>query len=167
MAWPNSRLTTYTSASQIKANDLNAIQDAIIGAKHGSLTKVVPAIGAISSTAGGVVSGASIFRTGASGGTCYRALDLDAGARIVNIRVRLKDVAGSTCTAKLLSDVDGVQTTISTVGTSSGAGAYQTLTASGINHTVATGKNYCVEFTFGGAAANADLHRIEIDYDQP
>jgi hypothetical protein len=34
MPWPDARLTSYTPSAAVKSNDLNAIQDAIIGMKH-------------------------------------------------------------------------------------------------------------------------------------
>lgn len=130
-------------------------------------TALIPAVGGIGSSSFGTIGGSTIIRTGASGGTYYRQLEFDAGHRFVNMRVRLKDAAGTTCTATLVRDVDGTQSTISTIGTSAGSGAYQTLTASAINHTLTTGGQYAVAFTFAGAAANCDLNKIEVDYDRP
>jgi hypothetical protein len=42
MPWPASRLTTYTPASPVKSNDLNAIQDATIAGQHGDWTECFP-----------------------------------------------------------------------------------------------------------------------------
>jgi hypothetical protein len=42
MAWPNSRLTTYTAATPVKSADLNAIQDAIISPVHGDRILMIP-----------------------------------------------------------------------------------------------------------------------------
>ena len=167
MALPASRNTTYAAGSQIKSTDLNDLQDCVINGKHGLATRLIAALGGQSSTTAGTVPGSTSVRTGASGGTYYRQFDIDVGKRIVNVRVRLKDNAGTTCTVALMRDVDGTQTSISAVGTSAGTNVYQTLTASAINHTVTTGGQYAFAFTFGGAAANCDLNRIEIDYDRP
>lgn len=131
-------------------------------------TKIIPAIGGMWSITGGVVDGKSIVRTGASGGSYYRPLEFDAGTQFVNIRVRLKENAGGTfCQARLLRDVDGVQTPIADIGTSDGSATYQTLELEDINHEITVGGQYVIAFTFSGGAANCDLNRIEIDYTTP
>ena len=43
MALPDSRNTTYTAGLPVKAADLNDLQDAVIGRKHGELELWVPA----------------------------------------------------------------------------------------------------------------------------
>jgi hypothetical protein len=65
MALPTSRNTTYTPASPIKSNDLNAIQDCIIGAKHGDVVLSLPGCAAAAS-ANVSVSGGKASSTGAA-----------------------------------------------------------------------------------------------------
>jgi hypothetical protein len=57
MALPISRNTDYTAASPIKSVDLNDLQDALIGAKHGPISIIIPAAGWQQQSGGGGVLG--------------------------------------------------------------------------------------------------------------
>ena len=56
MALPSSRNTTYAIGSDIRSADLNAIQDCIIGGKHGSRKVFIPAFGRQPIVGGGAIS---------------------------------------------------------------------------------------------------------------
>lgn len=95
MAWPEDRLTTYAPGAQIKSADLNEIQDAIIGGKHGEvpLNAGVAGLGVYSGTATWNSSGHAL-------GTFSAFIDLPTpeGAIITWVRVWLKDSVGTTIT---------------------------------------------------------------------
>jgi hypothetical protein len=135
--------------------------------KHGSFTTVLSSIGGASAGASSLVNGSAVMRVGAAGNDWHRPLDLDVGQRVQTISVRLKPGAvGAIVTASLVKDADGVITSIAVVGVSSGT-AYQTLTSATINHTVAAGGSYSVQYSFTGSASNSDLAHITLVRDRP
>jgi hypothetical protein len=97
-------------------------------------------------------------------------IPLRNGHRILAVRARFKDnVTGPTkLTVGLQSLVDGGSiTTIATSAQSAGTGAAQTLSASGLTTTIASGTNYQALINVVTGSANCELYWIEVDYDRP
>lgn len=93
MAWPDTRMTTYTPASPVKSNDLNALQDATIGGKHGTLTKWFPPGGARNETSITFDGGNGNFAASADNAVLdYIPIPLKAGTQIIGYKVRLLGV---------------------------------------------------------------------------
>lgn len=166
MSLPTTRNTTYTPASPVLSNDLNAIQDCIVGHKHPTLTKIIMGGDLFSSTGTPATTTAAELQgtpLNASGG-----LDLDAGCRVTAIRARIKDNATGPTTIRLnfvSVTTAGAQTNIANA-TSSGAGTDQTLSLTGLTTVIAAGTGYAINIATVAGAAQGTVRWIEIDYDR-
>lgn len=88
MALPSSRNTTYGADSPVKSADLNALQDAVVGRKHGSISRFVAAL--LSHTTGWTLNEGppSYVIPGAAVDAHYQRLPLIVGDRLQSIKVR-------------------------------------------------------------------------------
>jgi hypothetical protein len=168
MTLPLSRNTTYTAGAQVKSTDLNDLQDAVINGRHGLITIRIPAsLGcaqnntiAWSLDAGGVA--------GAPFPQWSVPLTIAAGDRIVAIRARLQDSATGPTKLTLITtkSVDTTETGFGGAGTlSAGTGAWQTLSRSALNETVAAGTSYYATLLLSTGTAACHLQWIEVDID--
>lgn len=121
MALPVSRNTTYTALSQVQSADLNAIQDMIIGGRHGARTLVLgpgsfqPARPASNSDFEKVDASPGYWTTNVNG-TSHKlvaSLPMVPGGRINEVRVRVKQTLGTvTLTVYLVSLLDGTRVSL-------------------------------------------------------
>lgn len=88
MGLPGSRERTYGTTEPVRGTDLNAIQDAIIGAKHASLTLWFFPAGRVVTAGGGALTGNSgwVSESAGSGWAC--GVPLFQGTRITGAKVR-------------------------------------------------------------------------------
>lgn len=185
MALPSSRNRTYVASDPVRSQDLNDMQDCIIGKKHGTRTMILPAASGIPVDASAVLAGwnfvrsvggsANYWNSPASGESVIFPIPLDIGCRILAVRARIQDTTGShTVSMKLHKNVisgSDLNTGSSQVGatqTSAGNGNVQTLTLSGLTETIATLVNYCVHLVSDdGTTTTHKVAAVEIDYDTP
>jgi hypothetical protein len=175
---PLTRNTTYTPASAVKSADLNDLQDAIIGGKHGLLTipisvfelvnigtgsaPVAFAHGIVGNISGDIVAAGQPI-------TVARSLGfLPIGTRIVNVRVYLKDVAGQPALTVSLRGGNraGTSAADAVTNNSAASGATQTVTLAAVNHDVGTSAlaaAYLYLNTFVNATGTYSIYSIEID----
>jgi len=175
MTLPTSRNTTYTPASQIKANDLNSIQDAIIGAKHPSLTIQIAGVSfqpqggtGVSYDCSGTVAGltmANVVRA-------YAPVNLPVGTRITAARLYVVDVAGTTIFGRL-AESDLVNPAVGGLVSgdtpnSAGSGAYQALTVDAALFPVAVAAHRAWTFAVltAGGVGSCTIYGAEVDYDR-
>jgi hypothetical protein len=97
-----------------------------------------------------------------SGGVVV-GLPLNNGDQIVGVRARLLDVPGMTFGLSLQSVTDGVISTVASGSTSSGTGATQTLSASGLSVRVASGTNYQAAIARITGSGLSSVYWIEAD----
>src|ERR1041384_5909428 len=86
MTLPASRNTNYTPASPVKSQDLNDIQDCIIGGKCGDRTLVIGAAKFVADGGNGRLTQAGNL-TVAGAAICYAPIELFAGCRIKTVTV--------------------------------------------------------------------------------
>jgi hypothetical protein len=176
MALPTSRNTTYVAGSQVKSADLDAIQDCIIGNKHGTLELDLlmrPASLYTSGIAGlpgnPPISGTTITGTGASSGFVAQ-FSLPAGKRIVNVKAVVQEsTSGGTDKAQVSlfrMDNSGTPTRIGTGSPSLGNNTVQTILYNA-NHTVLTVTSYAAVVNFGLGSAAINVNRMYVEYDAP
>lgn len=166
---PYRRARTYVAnVSQVRATDLNAIEDALSGGKHGLKTKT------IAGAAFAMASGTTYAQTtgGELQGTPLNAqasLGLNVGDRVLAVRLFMKDSATGPTTVRLTlvsTTAAGVQTSIANV-TSSGAGTDQTLALTALTTTIAASNGYNLNLATILGAAQSTVRFAEIDYDHP
>lgn len=174
MTLPASRNTTYSAGSSILSNDLNAVQDCIIGRKHGPITITIHG-SRFSASASSVVvtkSQAGVSQAGGSAPSFIYGLDLPIGSRILSARAYLRDnAAGPTAMYIALKKYIALTSTFAGIGltpASLGSGAYQALSVGAVAETVVAGTNYSLELIqSGGGTSLCQLHYAEIDIDAP
>lgn len=84
------------------------------------------------------------------------SIPLEVGQKITAVSVRVFDVAGTTGAVSLVKATDvGSTSTVATSSASSGAGANQTLTLSGLSETVVAGATYSITFARSTGAGTA------------
>lgn len=163
MALPESRNTNYAAGTEIKSADLNDLQDAIIGAKHGSVEVMVHALAA-EPTQGCTVQSNRWIHDGAGTDILSAKLpDLPVGTRVDAIKVYIEQSAINEVTAEPFSTDVSAGTTSSSISAqkSNGAGTGTreidfTSSDSGIPFTIEAGKTYHLQIRMiGGAASTA------------
>jgi hypothetical protein len=168
MGLPTSRDQTVLNTSTVPSALLNALQDQIVGNKHGTLEIGIGASkGRPDSSAGGSLNALGYWSTFVGAGTVRIPIEVPVGKRIVSIE-QFYSVngtgAGITPALKRQAHATG---TISTVVLGSndntgGAGVIesQVLTA---NHVVLTGNAYFAEVTV--ANANHRVYGVKVTFD--
>lgn len=171
MTWPTTRLTTYAAGSQIKSADLDAIQDAIIGQKHGTRTKYINAAnGQFQASAEDVISTAGGWTCQTDDDYCLIPIPDDAnvvGKRLLAVVLNL--TTGSTSGTRSLmlqsTALDGTGATVE----SSASG-----TSVSSNYTISLGSS--IPFTIGDSRvymllvrlkATDKLNSVKFQYDSP
>lgn len=175
MAWPYTRLTTYTPATPPKSNDLNAMQDqhataqlAIDDLAHGERVLV------IAGTAGTPESGVNFApqRTPLRGtinspGTVYYEIPLREGDRIKSITFSRKGdgVADISTLAVLKTTGAGVDAALVTTNDLNPAAAWADHTIGGFNYVLAAGETVTLQITTN--AAGISIGNVRVTYDRP
>lgn len=138
--------------------------------KHGTKTMSVPFSEAVGSTIA-VYDVSNGAQTSAGSVGIFLAIRLDVGKRITAVRAFVVDNATGTTKlqASLVSNVaaTGTGTIIASSALSSGAGARQTLSVTGLTTTIVTGTTYSVFIQNSGGTAVIAVYGAEVDYDGP
>lgn len=176
MTLPASRNTTYSAGSPILSNDLNALQDCIIGRKHGAITVAIHGTRLHAVTGSNQTNqqrtSAGVSQTGGTlPGWCV-GVELPIGTRILAVRAYFRDSATGTTTLnvalKKYVAVTPTATTVATSANSLGNGTYQAATTGAVSETLVAGTNYEIEVNpGGGGTGSCTVHFIEIDIDLP
>lgn len=168
MAWPFSRLRTYTAGSQVPSSDLNAIQDYVVG-RHNRSFHFTPASFLLNQPSSQWVldeSGAQARAVAASGAKqCILDLSpwLMAGDTIREIALRWQNgvtpSAGTVTFQLLRADVAtfGTQTSVATsAGLTTNTGGASVLRSSTLSvaHTVLADTYYGMYFEMDATAGN-------------
>jgi hypothetical protein len=141
--------------------------------KHGTKTKMVPAVAGSSAanTDAWTVGNAEIRKNGGVGSSWLIPLGMAVGERVINISVLVKDNATGPVTISVRADkFNGSDTASVSAGPTitSGSGAYQQITFTAINNTVASGDTWRVLLTQAtGGAVNWTILQAAVDYDRP
>lgn len=169
MALPNSRNTTYVANAKVLANDLNALQDAIIGYKHPSLTVAFGSgyvrgagIAHVGFYDGSDWNTASFFwrvdGVGHTQGEALAGISLPVGTRITAWGVRIDPTSAAVCPMDFLRTDETSVTVIDSVN-SDGTANLQTVTGtiplSG--HIVLADNRYWIK-------ADADANTMEFEF---
>jgi hypothetical protein len=172
MAWPNTRLTTYTPGSPVKSNDLNALEDAAIAGHHGDF--VLP----ITGSEGRVVNGAGVGNVSVdvlSGGlTTLAAVDLFwglrllQGARIKSVTARVFGNGTVDVTAAVIRahNLAGGSTVIfGPTATNNISAAWQDIVMDTTDHILAAGEAPSLHLSIN--AAGLTIATLRVAYDHP
>lgn len=175
---PLTRNTTYTPATAVKSADLNDLQDAVIGGKHGLLTIPVAIFALVNIGVGAtpvtvthsIVSGiaADLVATATPIDAALAINGLPVGTRIVNVRVYLKDVAGQPVLGVSMRGGNraGSSAADTVTNNSAASGALQTVTLANVNHDIGTsdlGAAYLFLSTLTNATGTYSIYSVEVD----
>lgn len=94
ISWPNSRLTNYVPGAQVRSADLNQLQDAIIGGKHGELPLILHAADGRAVLGNPTYPSPYVLFSG-SGDVWHQTVPLLGGAVIRTIRWTVQRTGGS------------------------------------------------------------------------
>jgi hypothetical protein len=145
-------------------DDLNDLQDCVIGNKHPTLTLSLPAAALVG--AGITLTGSLASYSGA--GARFVPLPIIEAKRITGVRVFVQDSAtGPTKLQATLSRLDmiGGATSVASSAASSGAGTNQTL-AIAATETATAGHSYVLSLGFSTGSALVNFYGVEVDYDK-
>ncbi len=140
--------------------------------KHGSRTVSISASAGVGASSTVVGFGNNELRlSGGVGAVLWRVpLPVEPGMRILEVRCRVKDSTTGPSIIRSTLSVTSSDDTAGQIGSqqsSSGSGAYQTLTHANSAITVATGEIYHVKFDQpSGSNVNLAVLKIEMDYDR-
>ncbi len=156
----------------VASNTMAANQHVIVSGtgrfKHGSMTKVVPAISATNVggdlTILGVVTGA-ITLNSADDMVIFNP-DLPTGARITSWRLRCQDTSNTAVTAAD-ARIDTGFTAHGNSVSSGGTGTQTISDASFSNHTMVAGEAYVVRVTVNNSTDDCNIFWCEFTYDYP
>lgn len=167
MTLPTTRNRTYNPTDPVNSNDLNDLQDCVVGAKHPQMEINIPASSFRGdSTALGQYNQLGYVTGFGAAGKVVAELRAPVGTRIVSV-VQYYDINGtaSTLTPRLMrqNHASGAQNpVVSGSGDNTGTGIEsQTL---GANHVVLTGEAYFLEVTV--AVANHRVHGAKVLLDR-
>jgi hypothetical protein len=172
MPLPSSRNTTYSASSPVKSADLNALQDCIVGNKHGSMPVHIGApswkiIGAgVANDPNGTEITLGTHTGGADTPSAICSVDIPAGCTVTQILVRARKTSASgTVTARYKhfeTDGGGGLTTASASNSANNPG-YISLTMSGLAEVIAAGEAFTVQIEGGGVTGDR-LLSCEVSY---
>ena len=176
MSLPISRNTTYANGVPVEAADLNDLQDAIIGGKHGEKVLHIPAAAmAPYYTADLVFKADNWESTGAGPESAYIPITLSEGDRILSIRIFVYAVGTEANSILYSAEVDLVAGSSSAVdegggAQGSGAGpAYLPIDfAAGSGNlplTISADKSYYLAVRLYTVASR--VYHAEVTYDHP
>lgn len=162
MAWPASRLTTYAASSAVKAVDLNAIQDAIMGGQHGDRTLNLSGMSCL----GGITLIAGPMTVDVNG-QFYIPIPLRAGDRLKTITIARKGngVADISAADIWKTSPGGVDTSLLSFTDINPAAAFADLVLDPADYVVEVG--YSVTVSCFANAAGIRIGPIRVLYDHP
>jgi hypothetical protein len=185
MALPTSRNTTYVAGvSEVKAADLNDLQDKIIdlySGKHGDRTLVLPgalaqgtlfqATGAqwdfSSILSGGTGTDAKWFNPSSTSAGLVFGIPLRLGDRIKSVTVYCQDTNTNNLIVNLRKYVPSTGTLI-TSASSDGTGAKQTVVMASLTETLTASSFYTVGiYPSTGSIVDDEVYGVVVVYDHP
>ncbi len=170
MALPTSRNTTYSpGVTPVKAADLNALQDAIIGGKRASTQKVFFPFGAIqisnfTHTIGG---GSDEYWLSTAAAVMYVPIIMEAGDRITRLQCNVYgDGAADGAITLLKLGTNQVQTTLASIADNNRPAAWTLLeiTSVALPYTMLAGESLVLNFSPN--AANYRHGNVVLTYDR-
>lgn len=170
MGLPTSRDVTLGPASAWPSSLGNALQDCIVGRKHPTRTLIL-SIAAPAVFIPNVQLVSLSGSTGTATASWFRQIDgLEVGERITALRARVADNAsGPTKLTLGLSHATAGGGPVGDGGTvqqSSGTGAIQTISVTGLASVVASGLQYVVNVSIVSGSATCTLYQVEVDLDR-
>jgi hypothetical protein len=177
MALPTSRQRTYASSDPVLSADINVIQDCIISAKHGDITVEYPAGHGLADGSANawdfVGLGYQAWWATPGASTLYVVFPviLPVGSRIRSFRAYVQDTTGGHTIGASLNQWDPVAVNgavIATAANSAGNGAVQTLSQTGIDHTMVASRSYLIAVV--NNSSTVTTHKIlgaSVTYDKP
>lgn len=166
MTLPASRNTTYTSGSPVKSADLNAIQDAIIGQKHGDVVMTIhPSLFTI--TTGGAYNANGYVATSASG-TMRCAVPMLEGSRIKEVVFSRYGDGAADITAmnvQIYDSIGSLPTAIGSGTVTNPPASWADTTIGVTEHQLAAGEALQIEFAWN--ASGIRIGNVRITYDRP
>lgn len=186
MSLPTSRNTTYTPADDVKSNDLNDIQDAIVdhegrlvSIEDAERVRVVTAaeIQRLSNSTGWLFQGnppgdvvQPQWWSETGSGSLFAPVPLDVGCRVLAVAVRCKmssAVQGVFARLWKTSTADGAITARSDNTGAAASDAYQTINlANVVQEVMGVGEQWNVQMTAEGSTTR-QVFSVEITYDRP
>jgi hypothetical protein len=172
MTLPASRNTNYSpGATAVRAADLNDIQDAIIGGKHGDLPFHVPLIiYSASNWSATVQAGLQAYLSSSGSGACYVWIPSVSGKRIKSVTFASQSAAGTedfnqVVVHKLFKDATA-SSPIGTLATPSNIPTTWTDFTIDVTDTVVA-DNFDFVIQFDAAVANLRVKNIRATFDAP
>lgn len=168
MALPITRNTTYTAATPPRSADLNAIQDAIVGGKHGQILQLIPpsAVQSQAATIGYNFIGDYAEYTGGGSAVAGFPIFAFAGDRIINAQVDLYGASVHQIALIVRPALGGVITVVATSSpTTTAAWSSYTIGAAGAGYTLLSTDS--IYFKWQPSAAGARIGTIRVLSDHP
>jgi hypothetical protein len=171
MALPLTREETATPANPVSSNTINAIQDAIIGGKHGAITKrfgPTSIVAATPDTATPVYNQAYVLN-GAIDANFWVSLDLPIGAVITEVRVRLDPAGAHVLRAQLYRFTHSTLTDDALDFADSTTGLWETIAITpGAPYPTTDDQQWSVRiFLQSGAGGGDQIAYVDVDYYVP
>jgi hypothetical protein len=165
MALPTSREETFTPASPVSSNTLNAIQDAIIGRKRPSFVRSVP-FAALNIINGWTFTfgGTAYYESNASG-SAYLALPMEVGERVTGIEVDVygNGAADTTFTAYYMDAAQVPQQLATLTDTNRSAAWFSLAIAAFTAHTMAAKESLVLQIGQNAAGYRLGTFRYTVD----
>jgi hypothetical protein len=173
MALPLSRNTTYGVGAIILSADLNALQDSIVGKKHGAVTKQIHGakfthVSTATTAIGRDIDGGVVAIAGAA--LFLPITEIDVGCVITAVRLRMRDSTPEVRKFQLqrYTEVTPALSILATSGNSTGTGVYQTISVGSLAVVVTAAQPLGITFLINsGSTVGAKVHSVEIDYYHP
>lgn len=175
---PTSRNTTYSEGDPIKFDDLNDMQDKIVdeyGRWSAKQTWTLNVSGrlVISGTWGVTTSGApngnGKLTESTASGECLVGLLLPVGGKLDGYTVRCQDGGATALVGLNIQGWDDTGNAFLSTSTqpSKGSTAKQTLTQTGLNHTITAGRYYLRIFSTGAGAGTRTIWHASVAFYMP
>lgn len=169
MAWPNTRLTTYTPASALKSNDLNSMQDAIIAGQHGDRVLNLPIHGAVPSNPAtdNISYGDPDINIGSSGTAIKLGIPLRQGDRIKSVTFTHLGNGVATLSAGVTKiSATAVTSNLGSTVITPTNGVYSSTTID-LADTILGAGEACVFIFTGTGASVIRVSNVRVTYDHP
>lgn len=170
MAWPNNptgRLTTYTPASPVKANDLNSLQDALINNTHGDRVLEIPGNACVATNANIGHNFGYVQTSGAT--SLIYPIALRQGDRIKSVTYAMAGdgVADFTATDVRKISTNGTNTLLTAGGAvnNQGAAVVDKTIDVAPDYTLVAGDTIFLVLTAN--AGNLQVYNVRVTYDHP
>lgn len=178
MALPFSRNRTYAAGVPVSSQDLNEIQDAIVGNQHGEIEVNYTARVAGHDSGSGDWAAPGTIESYVATTTQHDLTDvylvycdgIPSGSVVSECSARIRDAAGQTMNCRLMEIDDENVVTHVTGSDSAGDGTRQTITATGGNLTIGPQSRVAVRIHCTGSSTGTAERRIfgvSVKYTRP